>query len=298
MKRIIALLLLLTLPCYAIAQPAPSAQLVSLRDVITRVQQAQTITASAYVLSPSSILGRALVAAAGRGAKVDLVLDGQGLAGATRDNETSATAYRNAGIRVRLSEYRLHLKALVADGATVYVSDRNWTASKSSLILQMPSTTRMQVERAILGEASSNGTFSTRKSDSLALEAALLSQRRSHTVLVETESFSENPVSKVLLARAQAGDDVTLVVAQSEYREEPSEQQLLAYYAHAGVHVFTSNSDEKIAIDGDAGFCGSSNQTAGWGDQVDWGYVFNEPTLVATLAQHVRSDAMTGTPVQ
>jgi phosphatidylserine/phosphatidylglycerophosphate/cardiolipin synthase-like enzyme len=288
---LLALLLLPLLP--TAARGDDDVQLVTLPVVVGAIARAHVVTISAYTLAPTSRVGRALILAARAGANVSLVLDGQGLAGANRSNEASAAAYSSAGVRVRITDYKLHMKAIVIDGTAVFVSDRNWSSSGSSVIFALPATTRIQVERAILGQPTSNGTFATRKSDALSLEAALLAQRRSHVVLVETESFSRSVVSDVIEQRARAGDDVTLVVAESEYRRSAKEQQTLSELAHAGVHVYLGKSDEKIAIDGSAGFAGSANQTAGWGDQVDWGIVFANPEVVATLAQHVRDDSIT-----
>jgi phosphatidylserine/phosphatidylglycerophosphate/cardiolipin synthase-like enzyme len=288
-----ALLALLLLLFPIVAQSDDDVQLVTLPVVVSCVAHAHDVTISAYTLAPTSRVGRALIQAARAGATVSLVLDGQGLAGANRSNEASAAAYSAARVRVRLTDYKLHMKAIVVDGASVFVSDRNWSSSGSSVIFALPLATRMQVERAILGQPTSNGTFATRKSDALSLEAALLAQRRSHVVLIETESFSRSVVSNVIEQRARAGDDVTLVVAESEYRQSRKEQQTLSELAQAGVHVFLGKSDEKIAIDGSAGFAGSANQTAGWGDQVDWGIVFANPEVLATLAQHVRDDSIT-----
>lgn len=268
-------------------------QLVTLPAFVAAISRSHVVTVSAYTLAPTSRVGRALIAAAGRGAQVSLVLDGAGMAGANRDNTAAATMYGQAGVRVRLSAYRQHMKAGVIDGTTVFVSDRNWSASKASVILELPTSTRIQVERAMLGQPESTGTFATRKDAALALEAALLAQRRSHTVLVSTESFSRSAVSEILDQRARAGDSVSLVVARSEYRTSPSERALLAILARDGVRVYLGRNDEKIAIDGDAGFTGSANLSSGWGDQVDWGYVSNDPQLVAILAQHVRDDMTT-----
>ena len=286
-----ACLLLLLLP--QIARGNEDVQLVPLSRVVDAIAHAHVVTISAYTLSPRSRVGRVLLSAARGGAQVSLVLDGAGMASANRANASSATAYAAGGVRVRMTDYKLHMKAIVVDGASVFVSDRNWASSGSSVIFALPSSTRMQVERAILGQPMSSGTFATRKSDALGLEAALLAQRRSHVVLVETESFSRSGVSAVLEQRARAGDDVTLVVAASEYRESRTEQRTLSELARAGVHVCLGRSDEKIAIDGAAGFAGSANQSAGWGDQVDWGVVFGNPDVIATLAQHVRADCLT-----
>jgi phosphatidylserine/phosphatidylglycerophosphate/cardiolipin synthase-like enzyme len=286
-----ALLLLSIVPL--VAQGDDDVQLVTLQAVASAIQHAHVVTISAYTLAPTSRIGKALIRAAQAGAQISLVLDGEGLAGANRANEANAAIYSAAGVRVRITHYKLHMKAIVVDGSSIYVSDRNWSSSGSSVIFALPVSTRIQVERAILGQPSSNGTFATRKSDALSLEAALLAQRRSHVVLVETESFSRSPVSDIIEQRARAGDDVTLVVAASEYRGSRKEQETLSELAQAGVHVFLGKSDEKIAIDGTAGFAGSANQSAGWGDQVDWGIVFANPDVVSTLAQHVRDDSLT-----
>jgi hypothetical protein len=288
-----AAIALLLLPLSAAVEQNNDVQLVTLPTIVDTIAHAHVVTISAYTLAPTSRVGRALIQAARAGATVSLVLDGQGLAGANRSNETSAAAYGAAGVRVRLTDYKLHMKAIVIDGKSVFVSDRNWSSSGSSVIFALPVATRIQVERAILGQPTSNGTFATRKSDALTLEAALLAQRRSRVVLVETESFSRSVVSDVIEQRARAGDDVTLVVAASEYRHSHKEQETLSELARSGVHVFLGRSDEKIAIDGSAGFSGSANQTAGWGDQVDWGIVFANPDVLATLAQHVRDDRLT-----
>lgn len=290
---VVALLVLLLPLAPPAAQGDDDVQLVTLEAVASAIARAHVATISAYTLAPTSRIGRALMRAARAGAHVSLVLDGQGLAGANRTNEKNAATYSAAGVRVRVTDYKLHMKAIVVDGASVYVSDRNWSSSGTSVIFALPAATRLQVERAILGQPSSNGTFATRKSDALALEAALLAQRRSRVVLIETESFSPSVVSEVIEQRARAGDDVTLVVAASEYRGSRKEQETLSELARAGVHVFLGKSDEKIAIDGTAGFAGSANQSAGWGDQLDWGIVFANPDVVSTLAQHVRDDRLT-----
>ena len=77
-----------------------AAQLVSPGSLIGTIARSRTVTASAYTLSPRSRMGRALVAAARGGASVTLVLDGEGLAGATRSNQKSAQVFAAAGVRV------------------------------------------------------------------------------------------------------------------------------------------------------------------------------------------------------
>jgi phosphatidylserine/phosphatidylglycerophosphate/cardiolipin synthase-like enzyme len=215
-NRLVAVVLaFLLLPSRLSAEQ--TVQIVNIGDLIRSVGEAHTITISAYTMSPRSRIGRALIAAAARGAAVSIVLDGNGLASANRSNANSAKMYRGYGARVRLTSYKLHMKAAIFDGNTIFVSDRNWSNSGHSLILQLPSIARIQVERAILGEPSTSANFATRKADALALETALLSRQHSPTVLVSTESFSRSPVSDAIDRRARDGDDVTLVVARYEY---------------------------------------------------------------------------------
>jgi phosphatidylserine/phosphatidylglycerophosphate/cardiolipin synthase-like enzyme len=275
----------------AVADP----QLVSLNAVIARIGQAHAVVASAYTLSPRSRMGAALMSAARNRAPVTLILDGEGLVQANNANREAARTFMTAGVQLRLTGYRLHMKAIIIDESRVFVSDRNWTTTgANSLILALPSAATTQVLQAIYGVPTSNGQFATRKSDAIALEANMLSQRRSHTVLVETESFSPSRVSAILAQRARLGDDVTLVVGLKEYRSSGQERAELAELGRLGVHVFAASSNQKIATDGSASFCGSSNLTEGWGDQVDWGIVITTKALAATLSQQVRRDATIG----
>jgi hypothetical protein len=184
------------------------------------------------------------------------------------------------------------LVASTSSGIRVYVSDRNWTSSNNAVFLRLPATMAPQIVAAIGGRAVSAGTFATRKSDALSLEYALLQQRRAHTVLVESESFGNTPITQLLAARARAGDDVTLIVARSEFDTEPRERDLLAALAGAGVHVYVGESDQKIAVDGTAAYIGSANNTPGWGDQIDFGYLSDNPQLVGQLANAVMVDKL------
>jgi len=301
----------------AVVSADDGAALADLTEVVAAIRSSRMVTLSAYTLSPRSRVTRALVAAATAGRSIHLVLTGTGMAGAVRDNQalaeslcaatggTPARARTDArlvpictgALRIDLTRFPLHMKAVVADGA-VYVSDRNWTASRRSLILRVPASARITVERAILGSPSTAGALTTRKADSLASEAALLSRQRSHVVLLESESFGRGPIATHLGARARAGDDVTLVVARMEYERNDAERALVAELVAAGVHAYVATSDEKIAVDGDAAWLGSSNATAGVPDQVDWGFTAINATLARTLAQHVRDDAAAGERVR
>lgn len=299
MRALLALLTAGLIALYPLAGNADqqAAHLVSLATVIDDINSASTVTASAYTLSPHGKVARALARAAQRGARVSLVLNGHAIGGADRDNDADAATFNSEGIRTQLSSEALHMKAIVVNGTDIYVSDRNWTSSSRSLILQLPTYTRFTVERAILGRSGSVGAFTTRKADSLTNELTLIAHRSSHRLLVETESFGDGPIAKTLKARAQMGDDVTLVIARFEYDQTLHEQEVVADLVRAGVHVYAGDSDQKIAVDGPAVYAGSSNLTQGLPDQIDWGFVCVDQDLAATLGQSVQSDAAAATEI-
>jgi hypothetical protein len=292
-------------------------ELVDLAHVAADIERSTTVTLSAYSLSARGRVAKALVAAANRGGRMWLVLDGAGMAGAMRSNRATAAALcaatggRNTSsridqdlatlcegrLRIDMTRYALHMKAAVLEDA-IYVSDRNWTSSRRSLILALPSAMRTIVERAILGAAGTSGSLTTRKADSLAAEATLLRSNRSRRVLLESESFGRSAIADALVARAGAGDDVTLVVARFEYGRSRTERALLSDMARHGVHVFTATSDEKIAVAGDSVWIGSANATAGVPNQIDWGFWTDDHALAMALTQHVEGDRNAGIAVR
>jgi hypothetical protein len=169
------------------------------------------------------------------------------------------------------------------------------------VILQLPAMYNPTVLAAIEGRMGTYGQFTTRKLDSLLAEAQMLGVHHSTAVYVETESFSGGTaVYDVLLARARMGDRITLVVARSEYDETAPEREAIAALIANGqpgkVHVYASSQTEKIAIDGGAGWTGSSNATVG-PEQVDWGYTFSDPSMLATLQSNLLANAADGQQV-
>ena len=158
---------------------------------------------------------RDLVAASRRGARVTVALTGSGMGFAVSHNEDTARNLLSAGVRVHLLAQPIHMKAVVIDGTRVYVSDRNWTSRGAALILELPSAYRMTVERAIEGQATSLGDFTTRKDESLARQDAVLAAGQ--PVAVETESFNATAAPVGTLERiARSGGHVTLIVAHAE----------------------------------------------------------------------------------
>ena len=159
------------LPSFSRAAGQP-AILLEVRNVIAAVGEAQTVTLSAYTLSARGKMSGALLAAAARGARVSVALDGNAFGAAARSNAKTIAAFRSRGIRVHVTERPLHLKAAVVDG-TVFLSDRNWTDGRGrEVVIRDPySGDRLLVERAILGDAGNNDHLWLRKADALAAEA-------------------------------------------------------------------------------------------------------------------------------
>jgi phosphatidylserine/phosphatidylglycerophosphate/cardiolipin synthase-like enzyme len=304
LSLVLAILSILAAP-FSAALPA-SAQaavrpriLVEVRDVIASIGAARTVTISAYTLSPRGKMSGALLAAAARGARVSVALDGSAFGAAARSNARTIAEFNARGIRVHLTERPLHLKAAVIDGA-VFLSDRNWTSGRGhEVVIRDPYTgDRTTVERAILGDPGSNEHLWLRKADALAAEARLVAQRASHEVLVESESFGAGtPLYDALRARARAHDSVHLIVAAFEYRRSSAEQRAVAELEREGVHVRIGTSGEKLALDGSNAWIGSANATRGLPNQVDFGFIFHNREIAAQLRAQYEENWNAATPV-
>lgn len=267
------------------------ATLASYGSVLSAIDRAHSVTASAYTLSSRSGLLQHLESASERGAKVDLALTGDGMGYAVSGNRRLAE--RERAFHVVLTQEPLHLKAVVVDGGAggVFVSDRNWTA-RGSLVLALPARFALPIERAILGDPHSDGPLTTTKGESLAAEAAML-HGATRWIVFESESFGAyNPVYDALYSAAQRGVRVTVLVAQREFYDSAQERDALARLEGVGVHTALSHNDQKIAVvDGRIGWLGSSNATAGVQNQVDWGYTSRDVSFIRALTDAVSEDA-------
>jgi hypothetical protein len=285
----------------------------TVRDLIAQLQKAATITVAAYQLSPNSDMAKALIAAADRSASVDVVVGGGAFGAAKDDNIATLTALTYHGCvlddgtknvtqykcRLHITPKPQHIKVAIIDGE-VYVSDRNFaTHTTSELVVhdQLPGD-RFLLERAVLGDPGANDHLWTRKSDALAAEARLLFGRRSREVRMETESFgSGTPVYHGLLVRARAGDRVRLIVSRIEYGNSSVERRAIADLMRERVDVRLGRSGEKMTIDGDDVWMGSTNATAGVPDQIDWGMMFRDPFLAGHLISQFDRNWDDATPV-
>lgn len=276
-----------------------SITLTTVRDLIAHLRNASTITLAAYTLSPSSDITKALIAAADRGANVDVVVGGGAFGQAKDDNIATLTelSYHQCvlddGIknvtaykcRLHITGNPQHIKVAVVNGE-VYVSDRNFsTHTYAELVVhdQLPGD-RFLLERAILGDPGSNDHLWTKKRDALSAEGRMLFQRRSREVRMESESFNDStPVYHGLSVRAHAGDRVRLIVSRIEYSRSAKERGAIAALVHDGVDVRVGRSSEKMMVDGDNVWMGSANATGELPDQIEWGMMFRDPFLASTL---------------
>ncbi|MGB8203491.1 MAG: phospholipase D-like domain-containing protein [Candidatus Baltobacteraceae bacterium] len=256
--------------------------------VLDGISRARTITLTAYSLEPTATVVHDLEVAADRGARVSVALS-RGFGIYVRENEETATELGGHGIRVHVLEsatQATHMKAVMLDG-NLYLSDRNWAREPGEeiVLLDRIPGDRTLIERAVLGETGNNDHLWTRKADALAAEADMLSQSQSRRVQVESESFSgSSPIFEQLKNLAAMGDDVDLIVAESEYNRRPSERATLGSLAASGVKVRLLNSDEKFAVAGSAVWIGSANATGGAPGQIDFGLVLRDESIAQELS--------------
>jgi phosphatidylserine/phosphatidylglycerophosphate/cardiolipin synthase-like enzyme len=294
-RRALALCLALAfvaLPQAAVVADDGAPTLVAFRDVTAAIAVGRTITASAYTLSTRSAIAKSLQAASARGARVGVVLTGDGMGYAVAGNK--AFVAQNPQIHVVLTRTPLHLKAIVVDHGAggVFVSDRNWTP-KHSLVLRLPARYALAVERAALGDPHDDGAFTATKITSLRREAELIGAAR-RTIVVESESFSdENPVYDALVAARARGVAITLLVSDREYGETPRERGIIAALVRSGIRCGLSRNAQKILVVDDlaAGWVGSSNATRGVPRQVDFGFATTDPRLIRVLRSELARDA-------
>jgi phosphatidylserine/phosphatidylglycerophosphate/cardiolipin synthase-like enzyme len=260
----------------------------TVREVTDRIGNARSVTLSAYTLSPNGAMTRALLAAAAHGARVRVVLDGHAFGAAQHANLATGLELRQARVRVEYTQEPLHMKAAAIDDV-LYLSDRNWTSrSRAEIVLQDAiAQDKPIVLHAVDGTPGSNEHLWTRKGDALAAEARVLQSNASHDVVVETESFgSGTKVYDALTARRKRGDRVRLIVAALEERSKGAntERSSLRQLVAAGIEVRVGTSGEKIALDGENGWLGSTNATRGLADQIDWGMT-TQGAMTAALRQ-------------
>lgn len=290
-------------PAALVAVPAKTSklqlELVGVHEIFERIAAAKTITIAAYSLKDTSPIVADLAAAADRGARASVALS-RGFGMFVSTNRATAAFLENHHVRVHILESTTestHVKVAIIDGE-VYLSDRNWSPSDTRQIVihdTVPGD-RVLVERAILGDPGQNDHLWMRKADALAAEAEMLHVRHSNLVRVSSESFGPGtPVFDELLARAEAGDHIELLVAPSEYRHTGREQIAVADLQSHGVEVRLSTADEKVAIDGDFVWLGSTNATHGVPNQIDFGMRTSDKEIAHRLTAQFDAEWLSAT---
>ncbi|HTW83198.1 MAG TPA: phospholipase D-like domain-containing protein [Candidatus Sulfotelmatobacter sp.] len=274
-----------------------------------RVAGARDVALGAYILPPGPVHD-ALIAAAHRGAHVDVVLprapwpDSTGeLAG---ENAANARELRAAGAHVRLvgddGHTTFHLKAAVCDGVA-YLDDRNWTHSGRDLVVadDDPDAVAL-VRRSLAGHGGSVDGLATRKDRAQALELDLLAHAGAAPVTLETEAIGAGPLTAALAHHAASGAPTTLIVNGAESGRAHA---VLSHLRGAGVEVRAGSSNAKLALVGDRAWIGSTNATfagGSYGAQLDWGTVTADVSLVAAvkaaLARDVGDSVATSDPAR
>ncbi len=285
MNRILMLVALVTAALLrgagtnAASTPA-GAQASSIAAALAAVDDAPSVELSAYSLSTRTAMYRRLVAAARRGARVDVVVSGSGMAYAVRANERLAASAPQ--LHVRLTAEPLHVKALLA-GGRVFLDDRNW--AMQSLVIELPPGAAAAVRRALDGDATvAYGGVTFSKGASLRREAQLLATARSR-ILLESESFgADNPVYDALRAALRRGIAIRVLVNAEDARGDEHEAGAIAALERAGAHVaYTSATDKLAIVDGRAAWVGSSNASEGVLEQIDWGVTTTDGRMLRQI---------------
>jgi len=261
--------------------------------VLGEIDRAREVSLAAYVLPPS--VTAHLTAAARRGARVSLAL-AQYPVGATRRerwalaeaNRSAIEAVRGAGGHADLVAPRdpLHLKAVVVDGRTAFLDDRNWSDAGPQTIVRDDEPADVAVVQAALARRpAGNAHLQTVKPRSLGLERAVIAAAGSAPLDVESESFGVGPIYDELVLRAAAKAPTRLLIAERELTEAqaraarpgarlPSELRALDRLCADGIDVRVTPAAEKMAVGPSRAWLGSSNATRDWGStatQLDWG---------------------------
>lgn len=282
--------------------------LASTARMLCALRSARSVTFSAYVLRPGPV-ERALEAAAGRGARVQVRLDGYlwgGSRAMAEANRDVVRALRRAGADARLVHLAdadgpgLHMKAAVCDGRA-FLDDCNWNMTGDTVVRDdTPADVRAIRNAALQRDVPMAGNLRLTKADALAGEAAVL---RAHVkkAVVETEALHSSSISSALRKLAQAGAHCRLLVSEREAAHDKQTQRMMASLKKAGVDVRTVRSSEKLAVAGASrAWVGSADATSTYydGDRIDWGLGTRAPHLVRALQARFNSHWKSAKPLR
>jgi hypothetical protein len=267
---------------------------------------ARDIALCSYTLSPDGPVARALEAAADRGARVVVRLDGHptfGHAGSVDGFAGRVVRELSAhGVRVETTmpaDPPAHLKAAVVDGVA-YLDDRNWAArGEETIVRDDDPADVVAIRDAIAGRPAAGGAVKLEKSAALAVEAAAIETAPGDTIDIASESFGGCAVSVALAARAAAGTHVRLEVDAHVLAADRSgrERTLLVHLAAKGIEVRAVATNAKLAVCGDRAWLGSANATYAPGPMSDWGLTTFDPAIVDALGTTFARVWETGTQI-
>ncbi len=269
-------------------------------QLLHALDRAKGVTLVAYLL-PRGAVFEALAAAARRGARVSVRLEGKpyydARGGVHQLNATAVAELARDGADARLVDENgtgpsFHAKAAVIDG-TLYLDDVNFSHGTSGTILRdsTDSDAKMLCDAIERRSDPPSKTFALRKGDALTLEAALLVKARAKDdVIVESESIGGGSTIYSKLERlGRAGRAPRLLVSRQALSDK--ERRALAHLANAGVQVRVCGSNEKFALTGNRAWVGSANATSSYydADQLDWGARTGSATIVSDLRSRFES---------
>ncbi len=250
---------------------------------------ASSVAFSSYVLDRHNPLVGALEAAAARGARVAVVLDGApvgpssaGKQGIERTNAATVADLRAHGVDAVLSDgtrSEQHLKAAVVDGRA-FLDDRNWTPTDDLVSTSDPADVA-NVAAAIVGRPQASADLALTKAEAIAREASLIASDRGDRVDCASESFGATAVSVALAKRAASGAHVRLVVSDRALRHaSPNERHALARLVGAGVELRAGPATDKLCVTASGTWLGSANATfSPPPPMLDWGLTTRDPAL-------------------
>jgi hypothetical protein len=296
----------------ALSSPASaSPSFTGVSEIYRAVAGARYAIVTAYTLPTRGGMTAALESLCRRGGRGDVILAGdQFIVGSSvrRNVDEVAQQLTQAGCSVRRATQPLHLKLAFVDGES-YLADRNW--GRSATVLHFEDQADRDLIAATLRNApGNNGVLATRKAEALKLEAEAITQS-SGPLMVETESFGDNnPVYNAIAAALEQHRPVSLIVASAELRSggrsggEGGEAAalgrllLIAASAKTPFVVREGSSNAKMALGAfGTAWIGSTNATAGYPEQIDWGRQVREPLIRLELARRYAIDWADAAPL-
>jgi hypothetical protein len=245
---------------------------------------------------------QALEAAAQRGARVQVRLDGYlwgGTAAMYAANARAFVGLRLAGADVQIVHLRagdgpgLHMKAAVCDGVA-FLDDCNWNGDNDTVLMDADAAQVRAIRRAALQhDVAAVGALSLDKRDALRDEAGMIRRaKRGEAVNVESEALHPSAVTGALREAAKAGARCRVLISEYSFKTNAKTRAEAASLEKAGVFVRAVGSSEKLAVVGARhAWVGSADATSTWldGDRIEWSVHSASPPIVRGLAAHFRA---------